>query len=115
MNKLYKDINRIKHILDAIEELESFTEGLSQEEFTNNAAIRLASVKVLEIIREAAKHISESIKDNFPEIPWERIVAFRNVLVHEYFQIDLEIVWRVVQDEIPGLKNNLQKIIINNE
>jgi len=106
-----KDRIRLLHRSDAITELLSFTNGVSKNEFLNTPMLRLACVKEIEIIGEASRSLSEQLRNKWVNIPWVRIIAFRNILVHEYFQIELEIVWNVIQNEIPDLKKNIDNIL----
>jgi len=104
-DKLY-----FKDILDAISKIEKYTKNLSYEEFFNNLMVIDAVVRNLEIIGEATKNLSKEIKSQYPEIPWREMADMRNKLIHEYFGIDLEIVWKTVKYRIPELKKNLRKI-----
>jgi uncharacterized protein with HEPN domain len=72
--------------------------------------IRFASVKQLEIIGEAAKNITVATKSIFPKIEWDQVSALRNILVHEYFGIDFDLVWQIIQVDVKELKQELQKI-----
>jgi uncharacterized protein with HEPN domain len=104
-NKLY-----LKDILDAISKIEKYTKNLSYEEFFNNLMVIDAVVRNLEIIGEATKNLSKEIKSQYPEIPWREMADMRNKLIHEYFGVDLDIVWKTVKHRIPELKKNLRKI-----
>jgi uncharacterized protein with HEPN domain len=64
----------------------------------------------IEIKAEASKKINNEIKDKFPEIPWRKIVAMRNKIIHEYFGVDLEVIWNVVSDDLPELKIQISKV-----
>lgn len=105
------DLQRAKHILDAIDEISSFVENLDIEQFESSSLIRSATERQLMIIGEAAMFISEEIKDMFPEIDWKGIKGFRNIIVHEYFGISVKMVWAVVVKELPKLKIVSEKII----
>jgi uncharacterized protein with HEPN domain len=82
------DKARLQHILDAILEIKSFVHNCERNEFESNSMMRFACIKLLEIIGEAAKHISAETKNGFPKIEWNQISGMRNVFVHEYFGID---------------------------
>jgi len=71
-----------------------------------------AVVRNIEIIGEAANNIPEEIKIKFPDVPWHRIIGMRNKVIHEYFGIDLDILWKTVQKRIPELKKQIHKIKI---
>jgi uncharacterized protein with HEPN domain len=91
------DINFIKHILGAIERIESYTEGLSETDFMNNFLIQDGVIRNLEIIGEASKKITALTKNQNPDIPWKKISGMRDKLIHDYFGIDLISVWSVVE------------------
>jgi uncharacterized protein with HEPN domain len=102
------DDQRILHILDAIKEIEIYNKGIDLAEFKGNSMIRFASVKQLEIIGEAAKNVTLSTKSAFPNIEWEQVSALRNILVHEYFGIDFDLVWQIIQVDVQDLKKSLE-------
>ena len=111
MKNKQSDIIRLQHILDAISEIEQYTANASLEEFTNNSMLKFASVKQLEIIGEAANHISIERQKLYPEIKWRSIIALRNLLIHEYFGIDTQVIWNIINKDIPDLKKNIIKIL----
>ena len=84
---------RLQHIYDAVLEIESYVQKSSYEEFQSNTMMQFASVKQLEIIGEAANHLTPHFKKLYSEIHWREIIALRNLLIHEYFGIDTKIVW----------------------
>jgi uncharacterized protein with HEPN domain len=105
-NKISDNI-RIKHILDAIQEIESYTDGVDLENFLNNSMMFNATLRQLEIIGEAANGLTENFLQNSQEIPWVRIIGLRNLIVHEYFGIDDITIWNVVKINLPDLKQKL--------
>ena len=94
----------LQDILDAIADLEMFTAEVDFEAFRHNREKVLAVVKAIEILGEAVKKIPEDIRSHYPQIPWKAIAGMRDVLVHEYWGIDLNVVWATVQEGIPPLK-----------
>ncbi len=92
MKKSKSDTVRLLHILDAIREIFSYTNNVSKDEFKTNSMIFYATIKQMEIIGEAANNLSDEIREKHDEIEWRLIVGLRNLLVHEYFGIDAEIV-----------------------
>ena len=105
------DSARLKHILDAIVEIESYLIDTEYEAFLNNSMMRFACIKQMEIIGEASDHISEEIKTQFSEIEWSQIKGMRNVFVHEYFGIDSRLVWEILSQDLPDLKEKVIAII----
>ena len=101
------DTARLKHILDAISEIENYIDNIAIDQFTKSSEKKYATVKQLEIIGEAANRISRKTKLNHPEVEWLKIIALRNILVHEYYLIDENIVWNIITKDLPGLKNQI--------
>lgn len=94
---------RLQHMLDAAEEALAFCGNCLHSDFIHNRMLVLALVKELEIIGEAANQVSAEQCQQMPEIPWHAIVGMRNRLVHAYFDINLDILWQTLQQEIPVL------------
>lgn len=101
----------IKHILESIEKIESNLKNASKDEFLKDENLCDATIRRLEIIGEASKNIPPSFRKKFPEFMWEKIAGLRDKLIHHYFGVDLDIVWKVVKEDIPQLKQNIKKII----
>ncbi len=87
-----------------------FSQNLTYEQFSRSDLHQNAIFKVLEIIGEAASRISEDTKAANPEMPWTNIVGLRNRIVHAYFEIDLDVVWKIVEDDVPALIHELERI-----
>jgi uncharacterized protein with HEPN domain len=102
---------RLQHIYEAILEIESYVKDCDYEEFKSNSMMQYASVKQLEIIGEAANHITPDFKKLYSEIPWREIVGLRNILIHEYFGIDTKIVWDIITADIFMFKSKIKAII----
>ena len=86
-----------------------YTKGLEQAEFLNNSLIYDATLRNLEILGEAAKHIPENIRDANPAVEWQKIREFRNFVTHAYFKVDPDILWDVITHKIPRLPEKLAK------
>ena len=91
---------RLQHIYDAILEIESYVQESSYDSFQNNSMMQFACVKQLEIIGEAANHLTLHFKKLYPEIQWREIIDLRNLLIHEYFGIDNKIVWDKIKTDL---------------
>lgn len=106
-----QDRVRLRHMLDAAEKAVDLTAGVSTGDFLANEEKQLAVVRLLEIIGEAANRVSDPLKERHPEIPWSQITATRNRLIHGYFDIDLNVVWRIVSEDLPALVAQLRAIL----
>lgn len=109
MKRDYRDY--LGAILASIEKIEEFTRGFTLARFSTDDKTQLAVVKSLEIIGEAAKKIPAGLKRKHPDIPWRAISGMRDKLVHEYFGINVKVVWNTVVDDIPPLKPVIRKLL----
>lgn len=100
----------LRHIRDAITRIEKYT-AQGRKAFFEDSMVQDAVIRNLEVIGEAVRSLPPELKRRHPEIPWRSITALRNVLIHEYFGVDLEIVWRVVQRRIPTLKRHVEAML----
>ncbi|MCD6512089.1 MAG: DUF86 domain-containing protein [Thermoplasmata archaeon] len=101
----------IKDIVDAIESIEEFVAGMNFEEFKNDDKTVSAVVRKLEIVGEATKNIPDETKEKYPNLPWKEMAKIRDKLIHGYFVVDFEIVWKVIKEELPSLKPEIEKIL----
>lgn len=97
----------VEDIAAAIRRVESYTRGLSREAFLGDEKTIDAVVRNLEIIGEAARQMPAAFAAAHPEIPWQRVAGLRNRIVHEYFGLDLEIIWEIVETDLPEFKSRL--------
>ena len=104
------DLAFIEHILDSINAIEEFSKDMNKEKLMSNRLKQSAIVREIEIIGEAVKNISESLKDKHPEIEWREIVGTRDKMIHHYFGVDLNIIWNIVKINLPDLKDKTLKI-----
>jgi uncharacterized protein with HEPN domain len=102
---------RFRHMLDAVREAQAFTASRSRSDLDHDRMLLLALVKDIEIVGEAASRVSAAATVEWPEIPWQDIVAMRHRLIHGYFDIDLDIVWNTVRDDLPPLAEQLEKAL----
>jgi len=105
-----EDLAFIEHILDSINAIKDFSKNMSKEELSSNRLKQSAIVREIEIIGEAVKNISESLKNKHPEIEWKEIVGTRDKMIHHYFGVDLNIVWDIIKINLPDLKEKILKI-----
>ena len=112
MSKVGRDcILFIEDILDAIRKIEMYVAKLSFEEFSNNSMAIDAIIRNFEVIGEASKNIPKRIKEKYPNVEWKEATGFRNVLIHNYFGIDVESVWDTLNNNIPILKKHVEEVL----
>ncbi len=109
MKRTYRDY--VLDILSSIQEIEEFVEGMNFEEFVKDRKTVNAVIRSLEVMGEAVKKIPSEIRSKYPEVPWKYIAGMRDKLIHEYHGVDLEIVWEVIDKEIPPLKPKFEKML----
>jgi len=101
----------LEHILASINEIERNTDNLSVIEFSKSTTIQDAFVMRLEIIGEAVKNLPVSFRNKHPKIPWKKIAGLRDVLIHEYFGVDVDLVWKIANKDIPKLKKQIMRLL----
>ena len=101
----------LKDIYDSIEKIEDYVKDLSFEGFDQDAKTIDAVVRNFEIIGEAARHIPKNIISQYPQIPWSKMVSTRNKVLHEYFGIDTEILWKTIKEDLPILKERIKGML----
>jgi len=105
------DVVRLRHMLDAAEEAMGFAQGRERRDLDQDRKLTLALVKEIEIIGEAAYQIFDETRARLRDIPWDDIVGMRHRLVHAYFDINLDILWKTVQEDLPLLAEGLRDIV----
>lgn len=98
-------------ILEASKRIDAYTEGLSIAKFKNTTLVVDAVVRNLEIIGEAIKHIPAQTREKHPEIEWKKIAGLRDILAHEYFGIDLDVVWDIIKNKLPNLRKQVRRLL----
>ena len=104
MRKRREYADYLHDMLTYSERAEGLISGVDLNGFLSDEAKILAVVRALEIIGEAARHVPADVRRRWPEVPWRRIVAMRNKLIHEYFGVDPEVIWRTVRQDLPVLR-----------
>jgi len=101
----------LRHILDAINKIESYV-SVGHEAFLADSHWQDAVIRQLEIMGEATKRLSQNLRSRYPDIPWKRMAGLRDVLIHDYFGVDLDMVWQIAQNYLPELKPEIEDIIL---
>lgn len=101
----------LKHIRDYCEKVTRIIDGHSFDEFAKNEEVHFSVMKILEIIGEACNNLTDDFQKSHPEIPWAQIIGFRNKTTHEYWDIDLKIVWRIASVDAPELHDKIIPLI----
>ena len=101
----------INDILEAISRVEFYTVSFTIDDFSESQLYQDAVVRNLEIIGEAVKHLPDKLTGKYPDIEWKKIAGLRDILIHAYFGIDVEIVWDVIQNKLPELKDQISLIL----
>jgi uncharacterized protein with HEPN domain len=101
----------LKDILEAIRKIENYTRNISFDDFVVDELIKDGVVRNLEVIGEAVKNIPVDIKDKKPEVEWKKIAGLRDILIHDYFGIDEDIVWDAVKNKLPELEEEINGIL----
>jgi len=108
--------DRLEHIVAAIDRVFRFLEGITAEGFKENEMVQFAVIKNFEIIGEAAYHIPKDYRmKNEEVIEWRKIIAFRHILIHDYYKINTAIIWNAVENKLPELKEEIEKLIEKEE
>jgi uncharacterized protein with HEPN domain len=100
----------VEHIIENIEDIENFTENVEKEDFLENKEKQNAIIRSLEIIGEAVKNISPKLKTKYKNIPWKEIAGTRDKITHHYFGVDLELIWKIIKENLSILKEQMLTI-----
>lgn len=100
----------IEHILNSINRILTYIAGKDQISFDKDQITQDAVVRQLEIIGEATKRVSKELRSKYPDIPWSDMAGMRDVLIHDYIDVDFEVVWKTASEDIPYLKKLLEKV-----
>jgi len=105
------DLTRLKHIRDAAKEALFFVNDRTREDLNRDRMLSLALVRLIEIVGEAANNVSEPCQTQYFKIPWRQIIGMRNRIVHAYFDVDLDIIWQVITQDLELLLIEVEKVI----
>lgn len=101
----------IDDILEAIRRIEKYSKGLSFDDFSKNNMLMDAVVRNFEIIGEATKHLPQSMRRKYPKLPWKMMSGMRDKLIHEYFGVNVEVLWKTIQEGLPELKPKVEELL----
>ncbi|MDP4039090.1 MAG: DUF86 domain-containing protein [Candidatus Pacearchaeota archaeon] len=104
----------INHILESINLIDCFSKGLTKEKLSNNKLKQSAIIRQIEIIGEATKNLPKEFIEKYKEVPWKDIIGMRDKIVHQYFDIDINIIWNVLEINLPDLKKKIKIILKEN-
>ena len=107
-----KDKIYLQHIYEAAGYIENFIGTMGKDEFLKNILVQSAVIRQLEIIGEAVKNLSAVLRRKYKEIPWSDVAGLRDKLIHGYFGVDLKLVWKISTKDMPELKNQISKILV---
>ena len=103
----------IKHILEAISNVEKFMKEIDKERFIKNEEKQSAVIRQIEIIGEATKNVPPHFRNKYPKVAWKEIAGTRDKIIHHYFGVDINEVWKIVKKDIPILKSQMKDILEN--
>ena len=111
MRERIRDKSRLEHMLQAIERIRRYTKGKTFDDFIADDMMYYAVVKNIEILGEASNMLTEDFRDAHPNTPWKLVNGMRNYIVHEYFQVDNNVVWDVITSDLPLLEKQINEYI----
>ncbi len=100
----------IRDMLENMQDIEEFVRGMGYEQFSKDKKTINAVLRSIEIIGEAAKHVPDSVRDRYPDIPWREMAGMRDKVTHAYFRVDLETVWVAITERIPMLRPAIEQV-----
>jgi uncharacterized protein with HEPN domain len=106
------DIVRLRHIFDAAQEAVGFLRDRSRKDLDTDRQLNLSLIRLLEIIGEASRGTSTEFRTVHSDLPWKKMIGMRDRLIHGYFDVNLDVVWETVQDDLPALINQLKNILL---
>jgi uncharacterized protein with HEPN domain len=101
----------VEDILESMDKIQRYTKGLTYEGFVKDEMVVDAVIRNIEIIGEAARNIPEDVREKYPDVPWRRMIGLRNIAVHEYFGVDLSIVWEITTKNLPETRAMIAAIL----
>ena len=100
----------VEDILESMDKIESYVQGMDFSDFAMNDMVIDAVLRNLEIIGEASRNIPDDIRERYSEIPWKEMMGLRNIVIHGYFSVDLDIIWEIITEDIPPTRTKIEKM-----
>jgi uncharacterized protein with HEPN domain len=104
------DLNRLRHMLEAAREATRFVQGRQRSDLDSDRMLFLSLLHLLSVLGEAAKAVSEEVRNHYPQVAWKEIAGTRDRLIHHYFDVNKDIVWQIVTSDLPSLVVELEKV-----
>lgn len=101
----------VDDIMESMESIEEYIQGNTFVTFQTNKMLFDAVIRNLEVIGEASKNIPDDIRERYEDIPWQRMVGLRNILIHEYFGINKQVIWKIITENLPDIKPKVKKLL----
>ena len=104
-------LDYLRDILESINKALSFVKGMSEDDFLQDEKTVFAVIRAFEIIGEATKKISDEVRTKYPAVPWREMAGMRDKLVHDYFGINLRVIWKSIEEDLPLLKVTIEQVL----
>lgn len=111
MTKEREYVDYLEDILDAILKISKFIEGITFDQFATDDKTTFAVIRALEIIGEATKHIPEKVREKYQKVPWREMAGIRDKLAHDYFGVNIEVVWKTATEDLSKLEPEIRLIL----
>ena len=104
-------VDYIRDMVAYTRQAEEFLQSVDLEQFRHDLQMVLAVTRALEVVGEAGRHLPVTLRQRYPEVPWSKVIGMRNILIHGYFGVDEEVLWRTVQEDLPPLRESLSRML----
>lgn len=111
LNMIKNNLFYLNHIKENLDDIDSFMKNVTREKFNHNKEKQKAVIKSIETIGEAIRKLPDDFIKKYTNVEWSQIIAMRNILSHQYFRVDLDVVWKTIFEDLPKLRIEIQKII----
>ena len=101
----------LRHILDAFAQIGEYLQGKSFSEFQHNRLLQDGVIRQLAIIGEAARRLSSVLQQSYPSVPWSDVIGMRNILIHDYLEVDIREMWKTLYDDLPSFREQVEQIL----